>query len=172
MLQREGIAINHKKTYRLYKAAGLALQKRSKKKKYEKRGMPERTAVEANARWSMDFVSDRTRYGSNIRVLTVIDEVTRECLALEVDSSLTGRRVCVVLNKIALFRGFPNGQIKRYLISYLTTPEYLKEFLKEAGCKNLTLQVTDLSALLVQRQSQTYTCPSTMPARFGILPLK
>ena len=107
MLQREGIAINHKKTYRLYKAAGLVLQKRSKKKKYEKRGMPERTAVEAIARWSMDFVSDRTRYGSNIRVLTVIDEVTRECLALEVDSSLTGRRVCMVLNKIALFRGLP-----------------------------------------------------------------
>lgn len=107
MLQREGIAINHKKTYRLYKTAGLALQKRSKKKKYEKRGMPERTAMEANARWSMDFVSDRTRYGSNIRVLTVIDEVTRECLALEVDSSLTGRRVCMVLNKIALFRGLP-----------------------------------------------------------------
>lgn len=61
MLQREGIAINHKKTYRLYKAAGLVLQKRSKEKKYEKRGMPERTAVEANACWSMDFVSDRTR---------------------------------------------------------------------------------------------------------------
>lgn len=69
--------------------------------------MPERTAKEMNARWSMDFVSDRTRYGSNIRVLTVIDEVTRECLALEVDSSLSGRRVSAVLNRIALFRGLP-----------------------------------------------------------------
>ena len=69
--------------------------------------MPDRTAKEMNARWSMDFVSDRTRYGSNIRVLTVIDEVTRECLALEVDSSLSGRRVSAVLNRIALFRGLP-----------------------------------------------------------------
>lgn len=68
--------------------------------------MPDRTAKEMNARWSMDFVSDRTRYGSNIRVLTVIDEVTRECLALEVDSSLSGRRVSAVLNRIALFRGY------------------------------------------------------------------
>lgn len=107
MLLREGFEINHKKTYRLYKDAGLTLQKRSKKKKYEKRGMPERTVMEINARWSMDFVSDRTRYGSNIRVLTVIDEVTRECLALEVDSSLTGRRVSAILNRIALFRGLP-----------------------------------------------------------------
>ena len=91
MLLREGFEINHKRTYRLYKAAGLALKKRSKKK-YEKRGMPERAITEANIRWSMDFVSDKTRYGSNIRVLTVIDEVTRECLALEVDSSITDER--------------------------------------------------------------------------------
>jgi putative transposase len=55
----------------------------------------------------MDFVTDRTRYGSNIRVLTVIDEVTRECLALEVDSSMTGREVTAVLNRIAIFRGLP-----------------------------------------------------------------
>ncbi len=107
MLQREGIKINHKRTYRLYKAAGLALKKRSKKKNYEKRGMPDRAIAEANARWSMDFVTDRTRYGSNIRVLTVIDEVTRECLALEVDSSITGRKVTAVLNRIAIFRGMP-----------------------------------------------------------------
>jgi transposase InsO family protein len=107
MLRREGIKINHKRTYRLYKAAGLALKKRSKKKYYEKRGMPERAITEANARWSMDFVTDRTRYGSNIRVLTVIDEVTRECLALEVDSSMTGREVTAVLNRIAIFRGLP-----------------------------------------------------------------
>jgi putative transposase len=107
MLLREGFEINHKRTYRLYKAAGLALKKRSKKKYYEKRGMPNRAITEANARWSMDFVTDRTRYGSNIRVLTVIDEVTRECLALEVDSSITGRKVTAVLNRIAIFRGMP-----------------------------------------------------------------
>jgi len=107
MLLREGIQINHKKTYRLYKAAGLALPKRSKKKKYEKRGMPERAVTKANERWSMDFVSDRTRFGSNIRVLTVIDEVTRECLALETDSSITGRKVTAVLNRLAIFRGMP-----------------------------------------------------------------
>ena len=55
----------------------------------------------------MDFVSDRTRSGSHIRVLTVIDEATRECPALEADSSITGKRVSAVLNRIALFRGLP-----------------------------------------------------------------
>jgi putative transposase len=107
MLRREGMQINHNRTYRLYKSAGLSLQKRSKKKRYEKRGRPERPVMEPNVRWSMDFVSDRTRSGSNIRILTVIDEVTRECLALEADSSLTSRRVTAVLNRIALFRGLP-----------------------------------------------------------------
>jgi putative transposase len=55
----------------------------------------------------MDFVCDRTRSGGNIRILTLIDEATRECLALEVDSSLTGRNVAAVLNRVALFRGLP-----------------------------------------------------------------
>ena len=67
--------------------------------------MPERAITEANIRWAMDFVSDKTRHGSNIRVLTVIDEVTRECLALEVDSSITGRKVAAVFNRIAIFLG-------------------------------------------------------------------
>ena len=69
--------------------------------------MPERAITKANERWSMDFVSDRTRFGSNIRILTVIDEVTRDCLALETDSSITGRKVNAVLNRLAIFRGMP-----------------------------------------------------------------
>ena len=107
MLKRENININHRRTYRLYKSAGLVITKRSKKKKYEKRGMPEHNFTKVNSRWSMDFVSDRARYGSNIRILTLIDEVTRECHPLEVDSSLSGRRVCAVLNNVAIFRGMP-----------------------------------------------------------------
>ena len=109
MLQREGIHINHKRTYRLYKTADLTLPTRSKRKKYEKRGMPERAIKEATIRWSMDFVSDRTKFGSNIRILTVIDKVTRECLALEVDSSLISQKVSSVLNRIAAFHGLPKG---------------------------------------------------------------
>lgn len=106
LLRREGFDINHKKTYRLYKEAGLTLRKRKKKTPSEHRGMPQ-TATVPNTRWSFDFVSDNTASGNRIKVLTVIDEVTRECLALETDTSITGRRVVSVLNRIAFFRGYP-----------------------------------------------------------------
>lgn len=106
-LRREGVSINHKRTYRLYKQAGLSLPKRSKKRRYEKRGAPERAELGTNTRWAMDFVSDRIRNGSNLKILTVIDVVTRECLALFGEQSITGRRVTAVLNQIALFRGYP-----------------------------------------------------------------
>lgn len=55
----------------------------------------------------MDFASDRTRRGGSIRILTLVDEATRECLALEVDSSITSRKVSAVLNRVTLFRGLP-----------------------------------------------------------------
>lgn len=107
MLEREGIHLNHKRVYRLYKEAGLVLKRKKKRRHYEKRGMPDRTFTEPNSRWSMDFVSDVTRQGKRFRVFTLIDELTRECLALEVDSSITGQRVTAYLNKAALFRELP-----------------------------------------------------------------
>jgi len=106
LLRREGFMINHKRTYRIYKEAGLALRKRKKKCPTEKRGKPD-AVITPNTRWSLDFVSDIITNGQRIRVLTVIDEATRECLALEADTSLSGKRVAAVLNRIALFRGFP-----------------------------------------------------------------
>lgn len=107
LLCREGKAINHKRVYRLYKQAGLSIRKRKKKCPSEKRGRPQAANLLPNSRWSLDFVSDATALGRRYRVLTVIDETTRECLALEVDTSLTGERVKSVLNRISLFRGYP-----------------------------------------------------------------
>ena len=107
MLKREGYQLNHKRVYRLYKEAGLTIKRKGKKRHYEKRGMPERISKEPNTRWSMDFVSDVTRSGTRFRIFTLIDEITRECLALEVDRSITGQRVTSFLNKAALFRGLP-----------------------------------------------------------------
>lgn len=106
LLRREGFAINHKRTYRLYKEAGLTLKKRKKKLPTEKRGRAGRVLT-PNTRWSMDFVSDATATGRRIKVLTLIDEATRECLALEADTSITGKRVAAILNKVAFFRGTP-----------------------------------------------------------------
>lgn len=91
MLIREGCHINHKKAYRLYKEAGLSLKRKAKRSSYEKRGMPDRGRLQRpNDRWSMDFVSDSTCTGKRFRVFALIDEVTRKCLALEVDTSIGG----------------------------------------------------------------------------------
>lgn len=108
MLLREGITVNHKKVYRLYCKAGLSIRKKRKKCPSLKRGRPVISAATPNARWAVDFVSDATSSGQRFRVLTVIDEFTRECLALEVDTSITGRRVSNVLNRIMLFRDRPD----------------------------------------------------------------
>lgn len=108
MLAREGTVINHKRAYRLYKEAGLTLKRKAKRRTYEKRGMPDREHLLApNDRWSMDFVSDTTCTGKRFRVFTLIDEVTRKCLALEVDTSISGQQVTRYLNKAILFYGRP-----------------------------------------------------------------
>ena len=107
MLQREGIHINHKKVYRLYKKAGLALKRKLKRKIYAKRGTPDRShLLGPNDRRSMDFVSDITVTGRRFRIFA-LDEVTRECIALEVDTSITGQHVTRYLNKAMLFHGRP-----------------------------------------------------------------
>lgn len=108
MLAREGIHLNHKKAYRLYKEAGLSLKRKQKRKTYEKRGMPDRSNVlKPNDRWSMDFVSDTTRSGNKIRIFALLDEVTRECLDIEVETSIGGQQVARYLNKTILFYGKP-----------------------------------------------------------------
>ena len=107
MLLRQGTYMNHKRAYRLYRLAGLTLPKKCKSKRYKKRGMPERSIVRINQRWAMDFVADALYGGRKIRILTVVDECSRECLALYVDSSITGNRVGFVLNQITLFRDLP-----------------------------------------------------------------
>ena len=107
LLQREGVLINHKKVYRIYVSEGLQVRKRRRKKLTMQRGKPNPASAAPNFRLSMDLVSDSTAVGQKFRILTVIDEWTRESLACEVDTSLTGVRIIRVLNRIALERGFP-----------------------------------------------------------------
>ncbi len=107
MLSREGWQVNHKRVYREYRKAGLSVQRRKRKRVLPDRGKPEATLSIPNQRWSMDFVSDATASGQRFRVLVVLDEGTRECLALETDTSLTGERVKRLLDRIAADRGYP-----------------------------------------------------------------
>src|SRR5713226_5105189 len=106
LLQRGGERVNHKRVHRVYREAGLSLR-RKKRKHCVRVGKPllERTA--ANQEWGLDFVHDAVECGRAIRVLSVVDAYTRECLALEVDTSFASRRVTRVLEAIVAERGQP-----------------------------------------------------------------
>jgi putative transposase len=108
LLRREGWAVNHKRTYRLYAEEGLSVRYKGRRRKRGShlRVLPP-SALAPNERWSMDFVADALDDGRRFRTLTVVDVFTRECLALESDVSLSGRKVAAVLARVAGQRGFP-----------------------------------------------------------------
>jgi len=89
-LRREGWQVNRKRVYRLYRDAGLAVRRRKRKRigVFERKPLP--TPTRANVSWSMDFVADGLIGGRRLRCLTIVDDCTRECLAIEVDTSITG----------------------------------------------------------------------------------
>lgn len=102
LLRREGWKVNHKRIYRLYKAEGLNLRtKRPRRRKAAANRMDRIVLTGPNQSWSMDFVSDALFDGKKFRALTVVDNHTRECLAIEVAQSLTGDDVVRVLTNIA-----------------------------------------------------------------------
>lgn len=100
LLRREGYEVNHKKTYRLYHEENLAVRhKRTKKisdRPRKKRPVPDRP----NQRWSMDFMSDSLHDGRRFRILNVVDDATRRCVAIEVARSIPGLRVIRTLKRV------------------------------------------------------------------------
>jgi putative transposase len=108
-LRREGWAVNRKLTYRLYREAGLAVRRRKRKRigPFERKPLPK--PLVANDSWSMDFMSDGLADGRRLRCLTIVDDCTRECVAIEVDTSITGSRVKAVLERLADLRGLPRS---------------------------------------------------------------
>jgi putative transposase len=107
LLLREGIKVNRKRTYRVYREAGLAVRRRKRKRITGVERVPAPIPQAPNVSWSMDFVSDGLADGRRLRCLNIVDDFTRECLAIEVDSSLTGRRVVDVMKRLADLRGLP-----------------------------------------------------------------
>jgi putative transposase len=107
LLRREGWQVNRKRTYRIYREAGLTVRRRKRKRigLFERKPLPKPSTV--NRSWSMDFVSDGLCDGRRLRVLAIVDDYSRECLALEVDTSITGKRVVAVLERLADLRGLP-----------------------------------------------------------------
>ena len=109
LLQREGWEVNAKRVYRLYVEEGLIVRTRKRKERAQRQRLPQGQAVRRNEKWSMDFVAQRLPDGRWIRVLTVIDQYTRECLTLHADTALSGEKVAAELDKIVALRGAPRS---------------------------------------------------------------
>jgi putative transposase len=107
LLKREGVEVNHKRLFRLYREERLSVRKRGGRKRAIGTRAPMLVPMLPNQRWSLDFVSDQLTDGRRFRVLTVVDDCTRECLALVADTSLSGLRVARELNQLMMQRGKP-----------------------------------------------------------------
>jgi len=107
LLKREGYVINHKRLFRLYREEKLAVRRRGGRKRAIGIRAPMKVPMAPNDRWSLDFVSDQLTDGRRFRILTVVDDCTRECLALVADPSLSGARVARELDRLTIERGKP-----------------------------------------------------------------
>lgn len=110
-LRRDGLVINHKRVYRLYREEGLMVRRKKRKKLVSAARVGLEPATRPNERWTMDFVEDALADGRQLRTLTIVDEFSRECPRIEVDTSLPGLRVVRVLDELAAARGGNPGSL-------------------------------------------------------------
>lgn len=107
LIAREGVVANHKRVHRVYKAAGLQVRRRRRKRLTRGERVPLPAPSGPGERWSMDFMADTLADGRGFRTLNIVDDFTRECVAIEVDRSLPGARVVRVLERLAETIGLP-----------------------------------------------------------------
>jgi putative transposase len=109
LLRREGLRMNHKKLRRLYQEERLQVRRRNGRKRALGTRSPMALPQGPNQRWSLDFLSDTLIDGRRFRILAVVDDFTRECLALVADTSLSGHRVVRELDAVIARRGRPSS---------------------------------------------------------------
>jgi len=108
LLKRDGVHVNVKRVRRVYRSAGLQVR-RLRRRRLTRSVQPRPLLTAANQEWALDFAGDVTDGGRRLRVLSVIDAFTRECLALETGTSFPGRRVTRALEAVMMRRGAPEG---------------------------------------------------------------
>jgi putative transposase len=106
-LQREGFLVNHKRLFRIYREERLMVRRRGGRKRALGTRAPMTIPQLPNERWSLDFVADQFLDGRRLRLLVVVDDCTRECLALVPDTSISGARVARELDRLLTERGKP-----------------------------------------------------------------
>jgi len=114
LLRREGHGVNRKRVQRIYREEKLTVRRRGGRKRALGERRPMEVPTIANQCWSLDFVSDQMTDGRRFRILAVVDDCTRECLALIPDTSISGRRVARELEAIIAHRGRPATIVSDY----------------------------------------------------------
>lgn len=109
LLKREGWDVNAKRVYRLYSEEGLIVRTQKRKERAQRQRVAQGSAARPNQKWSMDLVLQRLPDGRWMRVLTVVDQFTRECLCLHADTALSGEKVAAALDKVVALRGAPES---------------------------------------------------------------
>jgi putative transposase len=107
LLRREGLVLNRKRTQRLYREEGLMVRRRRGRKRATGTRAPLMMTPRPNARWSIDFIHDQMACGRRFRILNILDDVTKECLAAIADTSISGKRVARELTAVIAWRGKP-----------------------------------------------------------------
>ena len=108
-LKRQGFEANHKRIYRVYKALGLNIQRRTKKRIPDRVKEPLQDIEKPNEQWSMDFMSDTLYNGRRYRILNVMDEFNRQLIEFEVGTSLPATKVIQTLQRAIDIRGKPES---------------------------------------------------------------
>jgi putative transposase len=109
LLAREGLRANHKRVHRVYRAAGLAVRRRRRRDRLAVPRQPLVLPTAANDTWSMDFVFDALYDARRLKCLTVVDDCTKESVAIVVARRLGGDEVARNLDEICRFRGYPRA---------------------------------------------------------------
>ncbi len=122
--------LNHKRTERIYQEENLSLRRKRKRKNVSGMRMELPKPERINHIWSMDFVSDAITSSRKLKALTVVDEFTRKCHRIEVDTSINGMRVCRVLDEIGEKAGLPE------VIITDNGPEFVGKALDEWAYRN------------------------------------
>lgn len=131
LLKREGWKINHKRVYRLYREEGLNLRAKRPRKRVSAAPRIGRSDItDMNQCWSMDFVSDTLFDGRRFRALTIVDNISRECLGIKADQGITGEHVVGLLERICFSRGAPG------MIRVDNGPEFISKALDKWAYEN------------------------------------
>ena len=130
LLRREGWHVNHKRVYRLYRLEGLSLRLKTRKKRVSGVRAVQPAPTAPNQRWSMDFMSDSLYDGRRFRVLTLVDNMSRESPVIAVERSFSGERVAGILDQVAQRIGLPKA------IQVDNGPEFSSKGLDEWAARN------------------------------------